>query len=137
MQPQKSSRIDLAEFKAHIVKKVGADKSKKNFYYLNRFLSQKLGKNNFDKLCFRVLRRENISLHNRFISSILKNACQAKFPSPVQPSSTPKLVAQSGTNFQSQNQNASIWSNEVLPVSPRKVRFGILDRKHKDRPSPL
>ncbi|XP_057722822.1 uncharacterized protein LOC130936709 isoform X1 [Arachis stenosperma] len=151
MQPQKSSRLDLAELKAHIVKKVGADKSKWYFYYLSRFLSQKLGKNEFDKLCFRVLGRENIPLHNRLIRSILRNACQAKSPPPVHPSGTPKSVAHatnispsrqdghelSVTNIQSQNQNAPIWSNGVLPVSPRKVRSGMRDRKLKDRPSPL
>ncbi|KAL1353152.1 hypothetical protein HN51_017077 [Arachis hypogaea] len=151
MQPQQSSRIDLVELKAHIVKKVGADKSKRYFYYLGRFLSQKLRKNEFDKLCFRLLGRENIPLHNHFIRSILKNACQANSAPPVQPSGTPKSVAhasnispsrqdgheQSVTNFQSQNQNAPIWSNGVLPVSPRKVRSGMRDRKLKDRPSPL
>ncbi|MED6159626.1 hypothetical protein PIB30_043914 [Stylosanthes scabra] len=80
-----------------------------------------------------------------------KNACRAKSPPPVQPSSTLKLVAhatnispsrqdgpeQSVTNFQSQNRNAPIWSNGVLLVSPSKVRSGILDRKLKDRPCPL
>ncbi|MED6159629.1 hypothetical protein PIB30_043917 [Stylosanthes scabra] len=151
MQPQQSSRIDLVEVKAHIVKKVGADKSKRYFYYLSRFLSQKLRKNEFDKLCLRLLGRENISLHNHFIRSILKNACQANSPPTVQQSGTPKSVAhasnispsrqdgheQSVTNFQSQNQNATIWSNGVLPVSPRKVRSGMRDRKLKDRPSPL
>ncbi|MED6159616.1 hypothetical protein PIB30_043904 [Stylosanthes scabra] len=126
MQPQQSSRIDLVEVKAHIVKKVGADKSKRYFYYLSRFLSQKLRKNEFDKLCLRLLGRENISLHNHFIRSILKNACQANSPPTVQQSGTPKSVAhtsnispsrqdgheQSVTNFQSQNQNATIWSND-------------------------
>ena len=151
MQPQQSSRIDLGELKAHIVKKVGADKSKRYFYYLNRFLSQKLSKTEFDKLCYRVLGRENLPLHNHFIRSILKNACQAKSPPPVQPSGPPKSGAhvtnispgredgheQSVTNFQNQNQNAPIWSNGVLPVSPRKVRSVMRDRKLKDRPSPL
>jgi len=34
-----------------------------------------------------------------------------------------------------QNQNVSIWSNGVVPVSPRKLRSGV--RKLKDRLSPL
>ncbi|KAK7320741.1 hypothetical protein VNO77_30497 [Canavalia gladiata] len=149
MQPQLSSRIDLVELKAQIVKKIGADKSKRYFYYLNKFLSQKLSKTEFDKLCYRVLGRENLPLHNHFIKSILKNACQAKIPPPVQPTGPPKLGVlannvspgredgheQSVANFQ--NQNASIWSNGVLPVSPRKQRSGVRDRKPKDRPSPL
>ncbi|CAL5206419.1 unnamed protein product [Lathyrus oleraceus] len=149
MQPQQSSRIDLGELKVHIVKKVGPDKSKRYFYYLNRFLSQKLSKNEFDKLCFRVLGRENLPLHNLFIKSILKNACEAKTPPSVHPSGSSKSGTrvtnlspgredgheQSVANFQ--NHNASSWQNGVLPASPRKLRSGMRDRKLKDRPSPL
>ncbi|XP_061346215.1 uncharacterized protein LOC133291884 [Gastrolobium bilobum] len=151
MQPQQSSRIDLGELRVQIIKRIGADKSKRYFNYLNRFLSQKLSKTEFDKLCLRVLGRENLPLHNHFIKSILKNACQAKTPPPIQSSGTPKSRAhatdispgredgheQSPSSFQNQNQNAHIWSNGALPVSPRKVRSGIRDRKLRDRPSPL
>ncbi|XP_061344733.1 uncharacterized protein LOC133290637 [Gastrolobium bilobum] len=150
MQPQQSSRIDLGELKAQIVKRIGADKSKRYFSYLNRFLSQKLSKTEFDKLCYRVLGRENLPLHNYFIKSILKNACQAKTPPPVRSSGPPKSGAyvtnvspgredgheQSVANIQNQNAS-SIWSNGVLPMSPRKLRSGMRDRKLKDRPSPL
>ncbi|KAF2283549.1 hypothetical protein GH714_011947 [Hevea brasiliensis] len=83
MQPQQSSRIDLVELKTQIVKKVGAERFKKYFHYLNRFLSQKLSKSDFDRSCFRLLGRENLPLHNQLIRSILKNACQAKIPPPV------------------------------------------------------
>ncbi|KAL2318276.1 hypothetical protein Fmac_032152 [Flemingia macrophylla] len=148
MQPQLSSRINLAELKVQIVKRIGTDKSKQYFYYLNRFLSQKLSKTEFDRSCCRVLGRENLPLHNHFIKSILKNACQAKTPPPsVQLTGPPKPGALvnngspgrenghelSVSNFP--NQSASIWSNGVLPVSPRKLRSGV--RKFKDRPSPL
>ncbi|MCH92669.1 transcriptional regulator of RNA polII SAGA subunit, partial [Trifolium medium] len=123
MQPQQSSRIDLGELKIQIVKKIGPDKSKRYFYYLNRFLSQKLSKNEFDKLCFRLVGRENLPLHNHFIKSILKNACQAKTPPSVHPSGSSKSGAHvtnlspgredghehSAASFQ--NHNASIWSN--------------------------
>ncbi|XP_027355516.1 uncharacterized protein LOC113865274 [Abrus precatorius] len=149
MQPQQSSRIDLGELRAQIVKKLGADKSKRYFYYLNRFLSQKLSKTEFDRLCFRVLGRENLQLHNHFIKSILKNACEAKTPPPILPSGPPKS-GEHGTDISpgredgheqsvasSQNQKAHIWSNGVLPASPGKVRSGIRDRKLRDRPSPL
>lgn len=151
MQPQQCSRIDLADLKAQIVKRIGAERSKKYFFYLNKLLSQKLNKKEFDKLCHRVLGGENISLHNKFIRSILKNACQAKTPPPIHVSEAPKLGAQaanssssredgheqSGAFFQNQNQNVPIWSNGVLPMSPRKGRSAIRDRKLKDRPSPL
>ncbi|PNX95622.1 hypothetical protein L195_g018815 [Trifolium pratense] len=151
MQPRQSSRINLGELKVQIVKRIGSDKSKRYFYYLNRFLSQKLSKSEFDKLCFRVLGRENFPLHNHFIKSILKNACQAKSPPWVQPSGPSKSGAyvtnlspatedgpeRSIANSNSQNHKVSVWSNGVLPVSPRKLRSGIRDRKLKDRPSPL
>ncbi|KDP33447.1 hypothetical protein JCGZ_07018 [Jatropha curcas] len=151
MQPQQSSRIDLVELKAQIVKKVGIERFKKYFYCLNRFLSQKLSKSDFDKSCFRLLGRENLPLHNQLIRSILKNACQAKTPPPVYEAGPAKSAIQiaksspgredgqeqSGSLLPNQNQNVSIWSNGVLSMSPRKIRSGMRDRKPRDRPSPL
>ncbi|KAF5726301.1 hypothetical protein HS088_TW23G01046 [Tripterygium wilfordii] len=151
MQPHQSSRVDLGELKAQIVKKIGVDRSKRYFYNLNRFLSQKLSKSEFDKSCYRVLGRENLPLHNQLIRTILKNASHAKTPPPfheVGPAKTLIQTAkaspskedgheQSGSLIPAQNQNVYIWSNGVLPVSPRKVRSGIRDRKLRDRRSPL
>lgn len=143
MQLQQSSRIDLVDLKAQIVKRLGVERSKLYFYYLDRFLSQKLNKVEFDKLCCRVLGRENLSLHNQLIRSILKNAFQAKIPPPSisqDPKSSLKREdghEQSLSVIPNQTPNVSVWSNGVLPLSPRKVRSGIRDRKFKDRPSPL
>ncbi|GAV78072.1 SAGA-Tad1 domain-containing protein [Cephalotus follicularis] len=80
--PHQRSRINLAELKAQIVKKLGLERSKLYFYYLNKLLSLKLGKVEFNKLSVGVLGRENVPLHNQFISSILKNVCHAKVPPP-------------------------------------------------------
>ncbi|XP_048133638.1 uncharacterized protein LOC115751020 [Rhodamnia argentea] len=151
MQPHQGFRIDLGDLKAQIVKRIGVDRSKRYFYYLNQFLSQKLSKVDFDKLCCRMLGRENLPLHNQFIRSILKNACQAKTPpsvyeaDPAKPvSRTAKLLPsvedgpdQNGSLIQNQNQSSSIWSNGVPQVSLRKSRSGIRERKVKDRSSPL
>ncbi|XVF48176.1 hypothetical protein PTKIN_Ptkin03bG0169700 [Pterospermum kingtungense] len=152
MQPQQGSRIDLSELKAQIVKKIGPERSKRYFYNLSRFLSQKLSKSEFDKSCYRILGRENLPLHNQLIRSILKNACQAKTPPPVYEAGPAKSLIQTvkrspgredgheptGSLVPNQNPNIAIWSNGVLPLpSPRKVRSGIRDRKHRDRPSPL
>ncbi|KAM7480246.1 hypothetical protein LguiA_028459 [Lonicera macranthoides] len=80
--PHQHSRINLAELKAQMVWKLGQDRSKEYFNYLNRFLSLKLNKIEFSKLSLRIVGRLNLPLHNEFISSILKNACTAKMPSP-------------------------------------------------------
>lgn len=151
MQTHQSSRIDLVELRTQIVKKVGIERSRKYFYYLTLFLSQKLSKSEFDKSCFRLLGRENLPLHNNLIRAVLKNACQAKTPPPINEAGPAKSLIQaaksspvredgheqSGSVIPNQNQNVPIWSNGVLPVSPRKVRSVMRDRKLRDRPSPL
>lgn len=149
MQPQQLSRIDLGDLRAQLVKRIGAERSKRYFYFLNKLLSQKLSKKEFDKLCHRVLGSENLPLHNHFILSILKNACQAKIPPPVHSSGPTKPGVQAANSSPSRedgheqsgnlfpNQNVPVWSNGVLPVSPRKGRSAIRERKLRDRPSPL
>lgn len=149
MQPQQLSRIDLGDLRAQLVKRIGAERSKRYFYFLNKLLSQKLSKKEFDKLCHRVLGSENLPLHNHFILSILKNACQAKIPPPVHSSAPAKPGVQAVNSSPSRedgheqsgnlfpNQNVPVWSNGVLPVSPRKGRSAIRERKLRDRPSPL
>ncbi|CAK7336376.1 unnamed protein product [Dovyalis caffra] len=76
-------RVNLAELKVQIVKRIGAERSKLYFYYLNKFLSLKLSKVEFNKLCVRVIGKDNVLLHNQFIRSILKNACNATVPPPL------------------------------------------------------
>ncbi|KAK6915153.1 Transcriptional coactivator Hfi1/Transcriptional adapter 1, partial [Dillenia turbinata] len=80
---QLHSRINLGDLRAQIVKKIGPERSKYYFHILNRFLSLKMTKTEFNRMCIRVVGRENIRLHNQFICSILKNACRAKVPPPV------------------------------------------------------
>jgi len=153
MQPEKSSRMDTGELKAQLVKKVGPERFKKYFYFLNRFINQKLSKSDFDKSCYRILGRENLPLHNQIIRAILRNACSAKAPPPpVHDVGPAKLATAAGRSStfpddghgqalvpgNNHSAVAPIWSNGVvLPMSPRKVRSGMRDRKFKDRPSPL
>jgi hypothetical protein len=149
MQPYQSSRVDLVELRTQIVKKVGVERSKKYFYYLNRFLSQKLCKSEFDKSCFRFLGRENLPLHNNLIRSILKNACQVKTPppsyeagptkSPIQASKSSPVREDGHEQIGSliPNQSVPIRPNGILPVSPKKVRSVTRDQKLRDRPSSL
>ncbi|XVE51757.1 hypothetical protein DITRI_Ditri02bG0066300 [Diplodiscus trichospermus] len=81
--PNQHSRINLVELKAQLIKRLGPGRSKQYFHYLSKMLSLKLSKVEFTKVCFRVLGRENVRLHNHLICSILKNACNAKVPPPA------------------------------------------------------
>ncbi|XP_062184321.1 uncharacterized protein LOC133888186 [Phragmites australis] len=84
-----STRIDVREIKSKIVKRIGPERAKKYFQHLERFLSSRLSKNEFDKLCLMALGRENLPLHNHLIRSILHNASQACGPPVI---NDPKLV---------------------------------------------
>ncbi|KAK8505447.1 hypothetical protein V6N13_045884 [Hibiscus sabdariffa] len=151
MQSQQGSRIDLGELKAQIVKKIGVERSKRYFYNLSKFLSLKLSKCEFDKACYHIIGKQNLSLHNQLIRSILKNACQTKTPPPVHEAPVKSLIQtvkrssgredaheQTGPLVPNQNQNVVIWSNGGFPVSsPRKSRSGVRDRKIRDRSNPL
>ncbi|KAL0739281.1 hypothetical protein Bca4012_015491 [Brassica carinata] len=133
MQGHEDHRIDLAELKLHIVKKIGAERSRRYFYYLGRFLSQKVTKSEFDKSCLRLLGRENLPLHNKLIHSILRNASLAKSPPPTTGHKSLLVLGKgdgpegSGSLVPNHNRNDHIWSNGVLPP---KVAI-------RDRPSPL
>lgn len=81
--PSKHSCINLAELKDQLTKKIGPERSHQYFDYLTRFLSLKLSKAEFDKLCLRTIGRDNICLHNQLIGSILKNVCTRNAPPTV------------------------------------------------------
>ncbi|XP_062155050.1 uncharacterized protein LOC133863079 [Alnus glutinosa] len=121
--PHQHSRINLADVKAQIVKRLGPGRSKQYFYYLSRWLSLKLSKVEFNKLCFRVLGRENVPLHNQFIQSILKNACHSKVP----PAPTPEKEVQACTSDGYQPSGPyPLLNGAVFPSSPPKARSEIL-----------
>lgn len=150
--PHQHSRINLAELKSQIVRKLGPERSKQYFYYLNRLLSLKISKVEFNKLCLRILGRENITLHNQFIRSILRNACSAKVPPPTHETDVSRPGAAVGSNeplSDAYEQNGShvsssqassqpgLSNGDILPLSPRKVRTGYRDRRTGDRRSAL
>ncbi|GAB2276015.1 hypothetical protein Dimus_010757 [Dionaea muscipula] len=153
MQAEKNSRTDITELKAQMLKRIGPERFKRYFYYLSRFIGQRLSKVDFDRLCYRTLGRENLPLHNQIIKSILKNACAAKTPPPHHEVGPTKPSLESGKSlsvvvveghgqgcFVLQNQNSSVpirSNGVVLPSSPRKSRSGIRDQRIRDRPSPL
>ncbi|XP_010272230.1 PREDICTED: uncharacterized protein LOC104608064 [Nelumbo nucifera] len=119
-----SPRIDTLELKAQIVRKLGHQKAVKYFSYLSRLLSLKLCKSEFDKLCISTIGRKNLSLHNRLIGSILKNASVAKTP-PLRGSRVETLLnVKNGYKYQ--GSNLQMLSGEVFPPSPRKGRSSSL-----------
>lgn len=140
--PYQHSRINLARLKAQIVRKLGPDESKQYFYYLNRFLSLKISKIEFSKICLRIFGRENIALHNQFIRAILKNACSAKVPPSSHDNKFLKPGAPLGSNEASNDdyeQNGThvflrqsssqpgLSNGDEPPLSPRKARTGLHD----------
>ncbi|KAL6972929.1 hypothetical protein U1Q18_027103 [Sarracenia purpurea var. burkii] len=139
--PHQHDRINLAELKTQIVKKLGQQGSKQYFYYLNRFLSLKLSKVDFNKLCLRIFGKENVPLHNLFIHLILKNACSAKSP-PTHDKEVLKLVRAVGNNEpprDGQKQsllNPQILSNgDIWPLSTHKVWRESREQKILDHPN--
>ncbi|XP_031481634.1 uncharacterized protein LOC116251477 [Nymphaea colorata] len=137
---QQHSRINLADLKAQIVKRLGPDKAQRYFSHLTRLLSQKISKVEFDKLCYLTIGRENLALHNQFIRSVLKNACHAKVPPPPPVQDATALVGGVAKTSQSPSfsaPNAVILSNGDIPGSPQKGRTLKRDRRPVDRPSPL
>ncbi|CAA0806832.1 Unknown protein [Striga hermonthica] len=132
MHPSRQhSRINLAELKAQIVKKLGPDRSKQYFHYLNSFLSLKLKKDEFNNLCLKILGRENIPLHNHLIRSILKNACTSRTPPPSR-----DHISKPGIQINGKD-TTSNGGDMLLPVSPKKARTGWRDRRSGDRRSSL
>lgn len=109
--PQKHSRINLADMKDQLSRKLGPERSKQYFDYLKRFLSLKLTKIEFDKLCLRTIGKDNISLHNQLLRSLLKNACTRKLPPPPPTIGSKKV----------HHENGSVTAPLGIPCGARKV----------------
>ncbi|KAK1413155.1 hypothetical protein QVD17_34923 [Tagetes erecta] len=115
--PQQHSWINLSELKTQIIRKLGPERSKQYFDYLNKFLSLKLSKVEFDKLCLRTIGRDGILLHNQLIRSILRNAVGNKKPlDGVNHQNGPGSIV---THDSSQ---LGLSNGDILLTSPRKAR---------------
>ncbi|KAL7227390.1 hypothetical protein ACSBR1_022272 [Camellia fascicularis] len=130
------ARIDTLELKGLIYRKIGHQRAEKYFDQLKRLFSSKISKNEFDKFCVRTIGRDHISLHNRLIRSIVKNACLANVP-PTKVRRGEQSLNVKVTNGNQRNSLQSLYG-EAFPPSPRKGRSAMnRDRKFRDRPSPL
>ncbi|KAE9618664.1 hypothetical protein Lal_00047199 [Lupinus albus] len=118
MSKRNFARIDLAELKALIVRKVGYQKAEKYFNQLVKLFSSKINKTEFDKICIMTIGKENIQLHNQLIKGILMNTCLAKTPPQRGSSKTGSILREKVSN------------GDVLPPSPRR-RGSLPVRDHK------
>ncbi|XP_022740000.1 uncharacterized protein LOC111292072 [Durio zibethinus] len=129
------SRVDTLELKSQIERKIGRIKAQKYFNLLTRFLSLKIGKPEFDRLCIGIIGRENVRLHNHLLRSIIRNASLSKIP----PSRENKLGGSLSVKVANGYQRSNLQSLcKDFPQSPRKGRTpNLRDRKFRDRLSPL
>ncbi|XP_073274746.1 uncharacterized protein [Primulina huaijiensis] len=129
------SRVDTLKLKDFIYRKIGPKRADDYFDQLEKFLSFKVNKADFDKSCIETIGRENLSLHNQLIQSILQNACHAKVP-PQKPRKVEGLGVKVSSGYQ--KYCAKSLYGDMLLQSPRKCRSHVnRDRKFRDRPSPL
>ncbi|KAL5713650.1 hypothetical protein ACHQM5_015706 [Ranunculus cassubicifolius] len=131
-----SSRVDVLELKAQIFKKLGHQRADKYFSHLGRLFSYKIKKSEFNRLCFKIIGKENLGLHNRFVRSILQNASIGK----TDPSKGSKVEGHLNVKVANGYRKSSPQSlcGDVFPLSSHKVRSSyIRERKTLDRPSPL
>lgn len=129
MQPSKKlARVDTAEIKSQLVRKLGHQRSELYFHSLKKFLSFQLGKSEFDKICVATLGKENIKLHNFLVQSILGNAYMSLGPPPSRQTPT-------GNSQTSAVTNGTLASG--VPLARRVRPVANRDKRFADKPSPL
>ncbi|PWA39949.1 Transcriptional coactivator Hfi1/Transcriptional adapter 1 [Artemisia annua] len=74
-------RVSTFELKLEIEKRVGTLQADKYFSLLTRYLSCKVKKHEFDKMCVALLGRENLRLHNELVLAIVRNTALCDIPS--------------------------------------------------------
>ncbi|KAG4212244.1 hypothetical protein ERO13_A02G152800v2 [Gossypium hirsutum] len=126
------TRVDTSELKSRIERKIGRVNAGKYFHLVARFLSLKIGKPEFDKLCIDTIGRENVYLHNHLLRSIIRNALFSKNPAL-------KLEGSLSVELPNGHRRSNLQSLcKDIPQSPRKGRTpNLRDRKLRDRLSPL
>ncbi|KAJ9559492.1 hypothetical protein OSB04_004652 [Centaurea solstitialis] len=133
--PQQHSWINLAELKSQIIRKLGPERSKQYFDYLNRL--------SLISFVLKTIGRDGIPLHNQLIHSILKNACTAN-DNPLRQQSGNKKPSD---GVYHQNGSVSVVTQassplalpngDILSPSLRKARTGARERRGGDRRSAL
>lgn len=117
------TRIDIAEIKALIYKKIGYERANLYFNILTQYLNSKISKIELSKICMRTLQRENLHLHNRLIRSILTNASLSKAhpPPKIAKSNEPlnaRLINKYQTKRRSRSSRPSKFRERPSPLGP-------------------
>lgn len=123
-------RVDTLQIKDAMYQKIGPQKAHNYFIHLERFLHLKMSKIEFNKSCIQIIGRENISLHNCLIQSILHNA---KIPPNEDRKAEVLNVKVANCSNRSHLQSLCV---DTLDQAPRKCRSR-RDRKFKERKSPV
>ncbi|KAK7307675.1 hypothetical protein VNO77_40939 [Canavalia gladiata] len=127
--------MDTLEQKLWIEARLGSGKARKYFDLITRFLSLKISKREFDRLCIATVGKDHVHLHNHFIRSILKKACLSKIPSPRKSKVEGSLSVKTPNGYHKSNLHLLC---KDFPQSPRKGRTpNLRDRRFRDRPSLL
>ncbi|KAK1402469.1 hypothetical protein POM88_002074 [Heracleum sosnowskyi] len=118
---QKPTPVGAVELKAVIYRRIGSKRAENYFDLLKRFLSLKVKKCDFDKSCMEIIGRDNLSLHNQLIRTILENASVGEVP--LSRAKNTAVVA-----------SPNVEVANCLPVNRSLVNQ---DRKFRDHPGPL
>ncbi|XP_076882640.1 uncharacterized protein LOC143531176 [Bidens hawaiensis] len=138
MQPPKPNlRVNLVEVKIQLIKKVGVERLNQYLGYLNRFLSLKLSKSEFDKLCLGAIGKDNIRLHNQLIRAVLKNACTVTGGNKKALDGVGHHQNRSVPAVTPVTSPLTLVNGDILPPSPRKARTVARDQRVVDRKSAL
>lgn len=127
------TRINLWEIRSKISKRIGPERTKKYFGHLQRFLSLKLSKTVFHKLCLTVLGNENLRLHNHLIRSILHNACRASGPPTV---NAPKSISVAKNSTHLLISPVSVYDNGDVPHQHVKDHHPPIGKTDAFKPQP-
>ncbi|KAE8707026.1 putative transcription factor [Hibiscus syriacus] len=132
---QHFSRLDTLQLKSQIERKIDRNNVGKYFDLLSRFLSLKIEKHVFDRLCIDTIRRENVLLHNHLLRSVIRNASLSK----TAPARENKLEGSLSVKLETRFQRNILQSLcKDISQSPCKGRtLNLQDWKLRDRPSPL
>lgn len=124
-------RVDTIELKLEIEMRLGRQKIEQYFNLLNRYFSLKISKSDFDELCIRLLGRESVTLHNRLIRAIIRNAHVSKSPPPKYGKGKASLNVKVPNKYQG-------FGRDLIPQSPTTGRTPTpWSCKSTNRTSPL